>query len=184
MILCTRNRINDIITCLKSLSKQIEHPDEVMVVDSSDVALETMQVFQDQFSQENFLRTQLRYLHTNPGLTYQRNIGIKHAQGDIIYFFDDDVILDPAYLQQMNTVFSQHPEYAGGMGTISNVSQNVSWRYQAFRKFFLLPRERDSGNFTWKVLQQEIGWLRTVQCLYTTIVICFLKTFIHTIVSS
>lgn len=90
----------------------------------------------------------LHYLHTNPGLTYQRNVGIAHATGEVIYFFDDDVILDKAYLYEMSAIFQHHPEYAGGMGTISNVKRG-SWRYQLFRRFFFLPRERASGTFTW-----------------------------------
>ena len=53
------------------------------------------------------------------------------------------------YLKEMNRTFMKCPEYAGGMGTISNVQKQVSWRYQLFRKIFLLPREQASGNFTW-----------------------------------
>lgn len=148
VILCTRNRSRDIITCLGSLSGQVEEPHELIVVDSSDKPLEKNEQFNKQFSKVHFPTTSLAYLHTRPGLTYQRNVGITHATGELIYFFDDDVILDEAYLQEMNAVFHKHPEYAGGMGTISNV-QRGSFRYQLFRKLFLLPREGASGNFTW-----------------------------------
>jgi GT2 family glycosyltransferase len=130
------------------LSEQTEHSAEIIVVDSSDHPLEKNQRFQNQFSKDHFPKTSLKYLHTKPGLTYQRNVGIAQAMGDVIYFFDDDVILDKAYLREMNTVFQQHPEYAGGMGTISNVKKG-SFRYQLFRKIFLLPREHSSGKFTW-----------------------------------
>ena len=148
VILCTRNRASDIITCLDSLSKQIEEPRELIIVDSSDQPLEKNLQFQKQFSKDQFPKTSLKYLHTNPGLTYQRNVGIVHATGELVYFFDDDVILDEAYLHEMNAVFQKHSEYAGGMGTISNVKKGSS-RYQLFRKLFLLPREEGSGNFTW-----------------------------------
>ena len=87
-------------------------------------------------------------MHTSPGWTYQRNVGIANALGDLIYFFDDDVILDTSYLREMNEAFQKNPDYAGGMGTISNVKKG-SPRYQLFRKFFLLPREQASGDFTW-----------------------------------
>ena len=148
VILCTRNRASDIITCLHSLSGQVEEPHELIVVDSSDKPLEKNEQFHQQFSKVHFPKTFLQYVHTKPGLTYQRNVGIKHATGELVYFFDDDVILDEAYLQEMNAVFQKHSEYAGGMGTISNV-QKGSFRYQLFRKLFLLPREGASGNFTW-----------------------------------
>jgi len=148
VIVCTRNRACDIIVCLDSLSKQQEEADELIIVDSSDQPLEQNRQFQQQFSKKKFLSTSLLYLHTKPGLTYQRNVGIGRATGDVIYFFDDDVILDKDYLREMNSVFQKHPEYAGGMGTISNVKPG-SLRYQLFRKLFLLPREKASGNFSW-----------------------------------
>ncbi len=148
VILCTRNRIDDITTCLNSIACQFELPNELIIVDSSDVPLKTNQQFLKQFSPIHFPNTSLLYLHTKPGLTYQRNIGIAHAKSEVVYFFDDDVILDKKYLREMNHTFENYPEYSGGMGTISNVSKQVSWRYQLFRRFFLLPREQGSGNFT------------------------------------
>ena len=148
VILCTRNRLDDILTCLGSLSEQQQEPDELIVVDSGDVPLEKKNTFQKQFSKAHFPQTSIKYMHTKPGLTYQRNVGIEYASGDLIYFFDDDVILDKNYLREMNEAFQKNPEYSGGMGTISNVKKG-STRYQLFRKLFLLPREHASGNFTW-----------------------------------
>lgn len=152
VILCTRNRTNDIIACLQSLSAQTVAPTELIIIDSSDLPLAEQQVFKELFAQQNFKKSALIYLHTKPGLTYQRNRGIERAVGEIIYFFDDDTVLEPDYLDQMNRAFERYPEYAGGLGDISNIPQNPSWKYQLFRKFFLLPRQRSSGNFTWSGL--------------------------------
>lgn len=148
VILCTRNRLEDILCCLDSLSTQSEVPHELVIVDSSDVPLEHNVRFQHYFSQHTFPKTSRYYVHTKPGLTYQRNVGITHATGDLIYFFDDDVILERDYVRQMNNAFQAHPTYMAGMGTISNVKRG-SPRYQLFRRMFLLPREGASGNFTW-----------------------------------
>ncbi len=93
--------------------------------------------------------TRLEYLHTQPGLTYQRNQGIKKAHGKIIYFFDDDVILSTTYIAQMQHIFNCYPHYAAGMGDISNSSKRGSRYYRWFRQFFLLPHEQGSGYFTW-----------------------------------
>src|SRR3990167_4800057 len=172
IIICTRNRTNDLIACLNSLARQTVLPDELIIVDSSDQPLG--QDFVDNLSrtlrQASSLRQRLRrtqqceqeneawvqgseiliqYHHTKPGLTYQRNIGIDHAHGDIIYFFDDDVILRPDYIERMQEAFDRNPAYKAGMGDIANIDQNPSRKYQFFRKIFLLPRQRASGNFTW-----------------------------------
>ncbi len=149
VIICTRNRVNDLANCLESLTKQTEHIDELIIVDSSDLTLKKSPQIKPFFDQKKFLHTNLIYLHTKPGLTYQRNVGIKHAGGDIIYFFDDDVELEGNYLKEMSSVFKNHPEYAGGMGAIKNVDAPPSWRYRWYRSFFLLPRLYASGKFTW-----------------------------------
>ncbi len=149
VVICTRNRLTDLIACLDSLACQTYPPQELIVVDSSDVPLQKEKQFQEHFNEKQFLATQLRYIHTSPGLTRQRNVGIAHARGAIIYFFDDDVILEKEYLSAMNEAFETHPGYVGGMGDITNINRNVSARYQWFRRFFLLPREQASGNFTW-----------------------------------
>ncbi len=148
VILCTRNRINDIVRCLHSIAKQTELPDEIIIVDSGDHKLLAQKEFTPVFNNEIFATTKLVYLHTKPGLTFQRNIGIKNATGDIIYFFDDDTILDHDYLHHMNNVFHKNQQYAGGMGDIINVKKS-SWQYKIFRTIFMLPREGASGNFTW-----------------------------------
>ena len=149
VIICTRNRYNDIMQFLPSLAEQTALPDELIIVDSSDVSLQESHRFVEQFSDAQFPTVQLRYLHTKPGLTYQRNVGIDHATGDILYFFDDDVVLDKDYLEQMNGVFEQHPEYAGGMGTVHGMPQAQYGWYWAIQRLFLLQRNYASGNFTW-----------------------------------
>ena len=149
VVICTRNRRSDLIQCLDSLAIQTQLPQELVIVDSSDTPLQKEALFLKHFSRHRFPTTQLKYIHTPPGLTRQRNIGIKQASGDIIYFFDDDVVLEKEYLASMNKAFQSHPEYVGGMGDIININHNVSWKYQWFRRIFLLPREQASGQFTW-----------------------------------
>lgn len=148
VIICTRNRLQDLIVCLQSLQNQMVPADELIIVDSSTQPLNHNQTFQELFSQELFPTTKLKYIHTAPGLTYQRNQGIQHAQGDLIYFFDDDVKLTPEYLKNMNRVFATRPEYAGGMGTVTNPGEYKSKLSAPFRKFFLLQRNDASGKFT------------------------------------
>lgn len=146
VILCTRNRPADIITCLQSLQTQIVAADQIIVVDSSDIKLTTLEQFNSLFASHHFPSTELTYMHTKPGLTYQRNCGIDLALGQLIYFFDDDVIIDKNYLASMNRVF-ETTDYAAGMGDITNIKP-TSWKYRLFRTIFLLPRQGASGNFT------------------------------------
>lgn len=101
VIICTKDRRDDLRAALRSLAVQSLRPDEVLVVDAGgEPALDDAQMTELRAS------FPLRYLRTAPGLTKQRNLGIRESAGDIIVFFDDDVILEPEYLQQVAAVFA------------------------------------------------------------------------------
>ncbi|MFC1842908.1 glycosyltransferase family 2 protein [Candidatus Dependentiae bacterium] len=148
VIVCTRNRPADVVNFLDSLKKQTEKPNEVIIVDSSDEEIYKNPIFFESFSSKHFPKTKLIYKHTAPGLTYQRNIGAKAASCQVIHFFDDDVILEKNYLQQMNHVFAQNPQYAGGMGDITNIPKKKRSFNTILRNLFMLQRIYSSGKFT------------------------------------
>jgi GT2 family glycosyltransferase len=147
VVICTKNRLNDLVECLDSLSRQTRMPQELIIVDSSDTPLQQENMFLDHFNAQWFPVSNLKYIHTTPGLTRQRNIGVQHATGEIVYFFDDDVVLEKEYLSSMHDAFEANPAYVGGMGTITNIVP-LSWRYRLFRAFFFLQRTYSSGMFT------------------------------------
>ncbi len=149
VIICTRNRIGDLLHSLDSISKQDYMPEELIIIDSSDKRLIEVDGFKDLFSEKNFNGVSLIYKHTSPGLTKQRNEGIFLSSSEVIYFFDDDVELEPNYLSSMNKVFENNKDYGGGMGCVTNVQDRPSGKYMFFRKFFLMQRDYSSGNFTW-----------------------------------
>ncbi|MCL4361608.1 glycosyltransferase [Candidatus Dependentiae bacterium] len=148
VIVCTRNRPNDLSNFLNSLEKQISIPNELIIVDSSDVPLENNDQFKNQFNSEHFPSTKLIYKHSQPGLTLQRNIGLSLFHGELVYFFDDDTILEPDYIQKMNDVFIENPNYGGGMGFVKNIVSKKNNFYRMFHKIFLLQRDYASGKFT------------------------------------
>lgn len=147
VILCTRNRLSDMLTALPSIALQTELPQEIIVVDSSDKPLTEHESFKALFNESHFPHTLLKYIHTNPGLPYQRNIGATLATQDILYYFDDDVILESDYLEQMNAIFTANSQYAGGMGTVTNMRQSRNM-FDYAKAFFLLQRDFSSGKFT------------------------------------
>ncbi|RJP55274.1 MAG: glycosyltransferase family 2 protein [Anaerolineaceae bacterium] len=100
VIICTRNRFDDFAKTLPSIAAQTRLPDELVVVDSS-----------DEKRLEGYLNSvelpfPARYFYTQPGLTLQRNHGIRESKGDLIFFFDDDVDLDVNYLAEVEKVFA------------------------------------------------------------------------------
>lgn len=149
LVICTRNRPHDIINFLISAQKQLVKPEELIIVDSSDQPLGQQHQFQEQFNQIEFPSTALIYQHTQKaGTSYQRNVGAQLSKADILHFVDDDVILEPAYVQEMNTIFQNQEGYAGGMGCVTNVYPKTPTIHLALRVMFLLPRDYASGYFT------------------------------------
>ena len=81
IIICTKDRKDDLFKAIRSIEAQTRIPDELIIVDAS--------ISQDFRSEllETFNRINIKYLHASPGLTKQRNLGIRASSGDIIVFF-------------------------------------------------------------------------------------------------
>ena len=148
VIICTRNRLDCICECLASITAQTILPTELIIVDSSDIPLISQDDFLSIFNEQQFPHTKLIYRHTKAGLTLQRNVGIDLADTDIIYFFDDDVILDCNYIKEMQRIFAGHQKYVGGTGAITNVAPFKRSFRHVVRRFFLIQRNYSSGKFT------------------------------------
>lgn len=148
VILCTRNRLKEAIRFSKSLYSQSRLPEEYIIVDSSTDKLLDKAEFNDEVL--NILpKIDKKYIHSGPGLPYQRNIGISNATKEIIYFFDDDVILEPTYLEEMNKIYDSEPQYGGGMGAFIKIGKPGFLKKVnlALRTFFMLQRDFGDGKF-------------------------------------
>ena len=141
IILPTCNRASLVKEFLKSVDVQGQKPLELILVDQSD-SEETKKVF-DQWDPAGI---QKKYIYNEvKSLILARNAGIKAcAQTDLIAFFDDDILLDLKFCEEVVRVFEADKQevYAGGMGTVDQ------WNYKAkpFQAFFLMPYE-GSGKF-------------------------------------
>lgn len=145
VVICTRNRIESLVTCLKSISVQTYSIAQLIIVDSSDQPLNSLSKFVDVFNRKNFSSTNLVYLHTRPGLTFQRNRGVACAEADVVFFFDDDVVLPPQYIAYLMETFQANPDYGGGMGTIANIHSGLERPSDYLRRFFLLTHSGGDG---------------------------------------
>jgi glycosyltransferase involved in cell wall biosynthesis len=114
VILCTYNRSGILPKALDGIAGQelAESDDcEVLVVDnnSSDRTQDVVNEFCRRYP------GRFRYLfEAKQGLSHARNAGIKHAQGDVLVFVDDDVTTTPTWLR--NLVAPMRDERCGGVG--------------------------------------------------------------------
>jgi len=118
VILCTYNRCGSLAKTLNSLAaltlpESVEW--EVLVVDnnSSD---ETREVVEKNFCSR--YSGHFRYVfERQPGKSHALNTGIREARGDILAFTDDDVTVEPTWLQNL-TVALHNSEWAGAGGRV------------------------------------------------------------------
>ena len=117
VILCTYNRASSIGKALESVLASILAPGldwEILVVDnnSKDGTFAVVNEF--------CLRHpgRLRYLfETRQGLSNARNAGIREARGEVIAFMDDDVTVEPTWLQNL-TAHLHDGAWAGAGGRV------------------------------------------------------------------
>ncbi|OQX70525.1 MAG: hypothetical protein B6D62_04700 [Candidatus Cloacimonas sp. 4484_275] len=128
VIVATKDRFENVLSCLESVMKQSVLPETFIVVDASEKdGLQTQ--LKNKLADSSI---ELIYIKAEPGLTRQRNLGIKANRNELVLFLDDDVVLDKKYLEQMKRIFSEDKKrkIGGATGFITNTSD-----YNKFSKF-------------------------------------------------
>jgi GT2 family glycosyltransferase len=105
VVVCTRDRPAVLIRCLDALDR-LEYPDfEVVVVDNASSSDATAAVI------DGLDRPRVRYvMEPRAGLSRARNRGVATARGEIIAFTDDDVVVDPLWLEALVRGFARRSD--------------------------------------------------------------------------
>jgi glycosyltransferase involved in cell wall biosynthesis len=112
VILCTNNRDQQLAKALESIATQVLPESvawEVLVVDNN--SRDRTREVVDDFCFRHPRR--FRYLYEpQPGKSFALNAGIREAQGDVLVFTDDDVTVEPTWLQNLTRAL-HNDEWAG-----------------------------------------------------------------------
>jgi GT2 family glycosyltransferase len=100
VVVCTRNRTEELARCLRSLQNLSPPPQQIIVVDNAPHSDATHQLVA-QMPNIQYL------LEPRPGLSVARNTGIHHCIGDIIAFTDDDAIVHPDWIARFQQSFHE-----------------------------------------------------------------------------
>ena len=99
VVVASRDRPEELQKCLQSVLQAITADDEIIVIDSASAdakAVSNVAVS----SGARLIRTK------RGGSARARNIGIRHARGDVIAFTDDDALVDVGWLEALMSRFS------------------------------------------------------------------------------
>ena len=123
LVICTRDRPDELARCLASLPAQTRTPDEVIVVDNASVDQRTRQVAE---------RAGVRYIREDrAGLDIARNTGAMAAQSQIVAYTDDDTALDPHWLENLVAAFDR-PDIMAVTGLVLPAELNfeAQWLFE------------------------------------------------------
>jgi len=136
VIVPTKDRKDELAKFVDSLCRQTSLPDELVVVDASEN--NDTKYMLEQISDQ--LPFDVVYERTHPGAARQRNIGFSLSHGKRIFFFDDDVVLDPKFIQVIYETFLKFDgQKIGGItGRITNISSEKNLIDNLFKKLFFL----------------------------------------------
>lgn len=117
IVLCTYNRCKSLMAALDSavasvLPESVEW--EILVVDnhSKDATREVVEGFCNRYP------SRIRYIfESKQGKSNALNTGIREARGQILAFMDDDVRVEPDWVQKL-TAPLQHSEWSGAGGRV------------------------------------------------------------------
>lgn len=109
VVVCTRERPDDLARCLNALGAQTVSPLEVIVVDNAPRTDHTRTVV---------MTYGARYvLEPRPGLDCARNAGLRAARASIVAYTDDDAVPNPEWAEALRSALADQ-EVAGVAGAM------------------------------------------------------------------
>ena len=136
VVVCTKDRQDDIKNFLYSLISQVRLPEELLIIDASEHEKDIEAVVRNIVSEKI---PSIKYYKTKPHLAYQKNFAISKLddRSKAVSFFDDDVILDSKYINVIMKVleYPNRADIAGVTGKIAN-AKKVS--IKVIKKIFFL----------------------------------------------
>jgi glycosyltransferase involved in cell wall biosynthesis len=127
VVVPTRNRSEDLVKLINSIKGQTTKPNEVIIVDDSD-GNETERLahgLEKILESRNISLKYLRGAGKHGSISAARNKGIDNAIGDLVFFVDDDVVLNERYIEQIMECYSRHPDAVGVQGYLPQLSNNL-----------------------------------------------------------
>jgi GT2 family glycosyltransferase len=142
VVICTRDRPDELRRCLASLPQQTWQPLEVIVVDNASSDSRSRDVAHAAGA--------IYLLEDRPGLDFARNTGARAATSPIVAYTDDDVLLHPTWLERLVAAFDM-PAVAAVTGLVlpAELATEAQRHFEAHWSFGrgYLRQDFDSGLF-------------------------------------
>jgi GT2 family glycosyltransferase len=143
VVIPTKGRLAPLRKTLESLREADPLPDEVLVIDADEGSSARALVVELQDG-----RLPAHYVHTEPSLTMQRNVGIERASGDVVVFLDDDVSLPKDLFAKLLRAYAAEDVVGATGWVIEPHAQRLGGPRSILRRLVLPGSRRQPGRFT------------------------------------
>jgi GT2 family glycosyltransferase len=143
LVIATYQRVEPLRETLESLRACDPLPDEVLVVDGDEARSAEPAVAEHVAAGD---RPPARYVPSPRGLTRQRNVGVRAAEGDVLVFADDDVDFEPGIFGVLARAFEDRSVVGATARVIEPDPRSVGGASSRLRS--LLPGGGEEGTMT------------------------------------
>jgi glycosyltransferase involved in cell wall biosynthesis len=151
VVICTKDRPDDLRQTLETLWPQSRLPDELVIIDDGHLEIEPIAAAARNYP--------IAFVYHNksdkPGLARSRRTGIEKSSGDVILFLDDDVLLDRRHIEALMEVYELDTERR--IGGCCGVADGFHYRpmQMLLLRFFGMDAPRREG----RILKNFLGVL-------------------------
>ena len=119
IVIPTKDRHNELLTLLKSILKQTLIPNQIIIIDQSKNSFLLKKNLINKITQKKIIYD---YLHNQSisGLVEAKQRSLKLNKCDYISFFDDDIVLENNYFENLHFVLKSNQSIVGLNGRIMN----------------------------------------------------------------
>lgn len=143
IVICTRNRPDDLERCIISIINSefvgLFRFIEVLIIDDGELSEEVAGRIEHKLAYNGIKYSYIRKTE-NHGLFYSRYVGAQNSIGDIILYLDDDVEISKTYLTCLEETYRKNTKIIGLGGV--DIQLKTTWYYRLYLRFFLLSARR------------------------------------------
>jgi GT2 family glycosyltransferase len=129
VVVCTHDRPDDLKKCIASLCRSKADDIEIIIIDNAP---------SDDMVVEIALNYSVRYIREDrKGLNWARSRGAREAKGDIVIYTDDDVVVEPGWIEAMREPFAD-----SGVSAVTGLIMPFELETEAqeyFERYFPFP---------------------------------------------
>jgi len=162
-IIATKGRPADLAETLAGLLRADPAPMEVLVVDGDE--RRSAQAVVEAAATPGDAGPALRYVHSAPGLTLQRNRGVLEARGDVVVFLDDDVEVNTPLFAALERAY-RDPSVVGATGrVVEGGERRFGNKRSAVRRLLFRGEEGTLTRFGYPRRLQDVDRERDVELM-------------------